>query len=539
MKKMFLVMALVLVAALALAACNSNNDPAPAPDPTPAADQNAATPAPTPAPTPTPTPVETPPPPAEPVRLTYSSAMPTFLTCDIAMAAMEEALLERGFILDFDTFDGEVYQIILAGLESDIISAARWNGFHDNARAGAFAPIPRELIQELMPTWYASHSGFLESATVDGVIYAIPNNTVGVNVPYWFLRRDWFPPGLTSIQSMEDLYAYLEHSLTINPHMIPIAMSTAQVNWQMAALGFAQTHIMAPGTPRSVSPIVMDKRDYPNFTLMYTYEVEEYVEFLRWLTRFYDSGFSHSDVLTNPFPWQEAFFAGESAVFATANLPWINWINTEFTAANPESELYLLDFGEVFGVRADFTSAMGQGMTIPTRSADSVPDVLRLLYLFYTDQEMHDLWRFGVEGVHYIHHADGRFEILDDEGRDLPIAFAPIYENAAHRRTLVTELPEYVAFSAQARARGWVNPFVEFMLDQSDPNVAAMRQNIQDTTLEFLPLLSIGMTGGDTDAFLAEFMERLFAVGLEEYKAENIRQMNEFIVERGLNVTIR
>ncbi|MCL2363724.1 MAG: hypothetical protein FWC71_03570 [Defluviitaleaceae bacterium] len=538
MKKMFLAIALILAAALAFTACGRNND-----DDNDG--NNQQTPAVTQAPADTTqapgddnqTPAETQPP-ADPIRLTYAVARPDRLTQQHALDAMNAALLERGFILEFDLFDGAMYQVMLAGMEADLVAAARWNDFIPNAQQGAFAPIDRELIRTLMPTWYENHAGFLEAATVDGQIFAIPNNFVGINAPYWMLRRDWFPPGLTSIQSMDDLYAYLAHARTINPHMIPIAMSTAQVNWQMAALGFAQTHVFAPGTPRSVSAIAMDKRDYPNFVMHYTYEMEEYVEFLRWMTRFYDSGFFHSDILTNPFPWQEAFFAGESAVFAGTNHDWVNWIGRELEAADPNAELYLLDFGAVFNVYADHTSAMGQGMTIPSRSADSVPDVLRLIYAFYTDQALQDLWRYGVEGVDHIHHADGRFEILDPDGMDMPIAFAPIYENVFHNRVLVTQNPQYIEFRDQARARGWVNPFVEFVFDMSDPANAALRNNLHATTLEHLPMISIGMTNGDADAAIARLMEALLANGLEEYREENVRQMNAFAQERGLNITV-
>jgi len=530
MLKILTVAALLLVAVMIFTACRGGNGNETPPTPTPAA---TATPAgQTPAPTPEPTPE-----PREVVTLRYSVQTPGREPQQHALDAMAAALYEHGFIIEFETFEQGVYGVLLAGLDTDLIMSARWEGFHDNARAGAFAPIDIEQIRTYMPVWYSENAGFLSSSIVDGQIFAIPNNTVGMNVPYLFLRRDWFPPGMDEVVTMQDLYDYLAHSLYLNPHIFPFYQFQGQVNWQSGAMGFAASHIMAPGTPRSVNAVVLDKRDYPNFVLRRTYETPELVEFFHWMRRFYEAGFTSSDFLNDPTPQQEAFIAGQSAVFNSANLDWLPWIHGEFTPVNPDVELALFDLGRENNVLVDFGSAMGRGISIPFRSADSIPDVLRLIELLYTHQDLHHLWRFGVYGEDW-DDVDGRVRILDPEGRDMPIAYAPIYENHAHGRQRYGAWPEAHVFRQSVEARGFINPFVEWFFDMSDPVYGGIRTTLNDINLELLAPINLGLHA-DVDGAIENLLNRQIAAGLEAYEQEVLRQLNVFIEERGLNVTVR
>jgi len=536
MKKMLkvLVVAMLLLAlAMAFAACNSN-EPEPEPEPDVQVEE-PVTPDPQPEPEPEPEPEV-----REAVTLVYSVQNPVRVPEQHALDAMAAALYEHGFILEFEGYESEAYGIMLAALETDLIMSARWEGFFDNARAGAFAEIPREMIQRYMPVWYSENAVFLSSATVDGRIYAIPNNAIGYNVPHLILRTDWFPPGMTSVDTMDDLYEYLAHALYLNPHIIPFSMTAGQTGFQVAAMAFAASHIMAPGTPRSPSTLVLDKRDYPNFVLTRTMENEGYREFMRTMRTWHEAGFFHSDLMANPFPQQEQFWHGESAVMNSANPSWMNWINEEMTARHDgEVEIAFFDFGAANNVLADRGSAMGRGISIPFRSADSVPDVLRLLELLYTHEDLYMLWRYGVEGVDYNVLEGGVIERLDPEGRDMPIGWGAIYENANFARPGANQWPGYEQFRADVSARGFVNPFVEWVLDTTDATYGAIRANMHTITIEALPMIGLGIHA-DPDAAMDALLQAQIDAGLEAYEQEVLRQLQEFLIDRGLtHVTVR
>jgi len=536
MKKMFkmlAVTALLLAAMMVFTACDrgGNEPPAtPAPTVAPPADQ-------TPAPN---TPEPTPEPPArEVVTLRYSVVNPGRNPEQHALDAVAAALYEHGFIIEFEGYEQPAYQIMIATLDTDLIMAARWEGFFDLARSGAFAEIPREMIQRYMPVWYSENAEFLTSSTIDGRIYAIPNNAIGFNIPHLILRTDWFPPGMTSVDTMDDLYAYLEHALYLNPHIIPFSMTAGQTGFQVAAMAFASSHIMAPGTPRSPSAVVLDKRDYPNFVLRRTLENEGYREFMRTMRTWNQAGFFHTDLLVNQFPQQEQFWHGESAVMNSANPDWMNWINEEMTSRHDgQVGIDFFDFGAADNVLADRGSAMGRGIAIPFRSADSVPAVLRLLELLYTSEDLYMLWRYGVEGIDYNVLEGGVIERLDPDGRDMPIGWSAIYENANFARPGANRWPGYTEFRESVVARGFVNPFVEWVLDTSDATYGAIRTNLNNITLEGLPMIGLGMHP-DPDAAIDELLARQIEAGLEAYEVEVLRQLQEFIVDRGLtHVTI-
>jgi len=458
----------------------------------------------------------------------------------VALDAFNAAMLERGFIIEFETFEPEAYQVFLLGMKADVIGTAAWYGYFENAQAGAFAPITRDQIRENMPQWYANNADFLTSVEVDGTIYAIPNSNPGLNSPYLFLRTDWFPPGKTEIVTMQDLYDYLEHSLTINPNMVPFNLDQGQVGWQLGAMGFGATHIMAVGSPNCTAPVVLDKRDSPNFVLRNTYEVDTYVEFLHWLRKFNEAGFLSADSMNNPTPMQQSFFAGESAVFTSLNIGWTNWINTEFKANNPqpEAQIYVFDMGKAGNVGVDLYSPMGSGVAIPAVSADRVPDVLKFIELLYTDAEIYNLWRLGVEGVHYEVTAEGAIRMFDEEGRDLPIAITPLYENHTFRRPGENDWPQFIEFELSMRERTFVNPFAQFTFDPTvSPSIEAINSNINDINGRYLTAIYLGMNA-DVDAALAELTTALNNAGLDEWVEELLRQVNQFIVDRGLDVTI-
>jgi ABC-type glycerol-3-phosphate transport system substrate-binding protein len=172
---------------------------------------------------------------------------------------------------DLATVEQDAYKITLTGLDNvDIIRTADYLAYYDNARQGAYAEITLEDIKEYMPVWYAENADKLPSATVDGKIYCIPNANPWWNSPCGILRKDWFPPGMTEVNSLDDLGDYFAYVLETQPNIMPWAMSTGEVSWINGAYAFAASNLMAPGGPNCTSVICFNKLDDPNYKLLPT-----------------------------------------------------------------------------------------------------------------------------------------------------------------------------------------------------------------------------------------------------------------------------
>ena len=359
--------------------------------------------------------------------------------------------------------DQEAMQITLTGLTGvDLIMAADYVGFYDNARQGAYAEIPVEMIREHMPVWYAENSDKLAAATVDGKIFGIPGSHPGWNAPCAVLRRDWFPEGLTTIRGLDDLYTYLAYVLETQPGVVPFNIDNGSFSWINGAFAFAATFLMAPGGPNCTSPVVFDKRDHPNYVLLENWSQPQLVPFFEVMKNYAEAGFWSPDAMNNPLGMWESFRTGQSGMQWITNIESLHGIWESIQQHDPNADLYVYDFGRENNVPIDTYSPMGGNVSIPM-NGENMEYVLKLLELLYTDQTAFNLVRYGVEGEDWELNDNGEIVIFDVEAgigywgitgnRDLEYVPDGGY------------WPGFFALEDEIRAREQFNPFVGFGLD--------------------------------------------------------------------------
>jgi hypothetical protein len=274
--------------------------------------------------------------------------------------------------------------------------------------------------------------------------------------------------------------------------------------------------------------------------MMHTYEQPQYIEYLKWMRRFYEKGYWTTDVLNNQTAVSNAFVAGEAAAMYNLNPDGMNWIYPWFKVTQaemaPNAELAVFDMGLEHNVLADTTSPMGTGCAVPALSAAKVPDVLRFIEVLYTDQEIHHLWRYVVLGTDYEILDNGRVRILNEDNQDIPSGFYPIYENRNFQRE-----PEegywsgWAAFKQSIIDRSFVNPLVDFSFD-SEP-VTAIMSNLANIHDEFVIQLYMGFQE-DVDGAVADVNQRFETAGLAEYEAEVLRQIQAYIEDMGVQASV-
>jgi len=451
------------------------------------------------------------------------------------IAAMNEYLNDRiNATLIMTSVEHEAYNITLVGLSGvDSIFTANFHDFHSNAAAGAFAEIPRELIQRYMPVWYANNAARLVATSVGGRIYAIPNANPGFSFPGVVLRRDWFPEGMTTVRNMDDLYEFLSYVRDTRPEVMPVGLGSGDVTWLPGAWAFGYAGIMAPGTPNCTFPSVMQKHDYPNFVLGPNWAYPGLMPFWERMQDWNRAGFVGVDNINVPTSIWENFINGTSAVGLGDSLATIELKYAGLRANFPDAQLYVYYFGEDHGRFMDSASALNWSTGIP-RNGQNMERTLMMLELIYTEPYLHRLYTYGIYGEDHEFNELGEVIIFDRENlsgfwrfpqTNPAFSFVPEGGHWGGRAALLERL-EPLMFSS---------PFIDFGMDFTE--VADVQANTWNVHVDHAVAIYLGLVD-DIQAALDAFLADYDMIGYQRFEDELYAQMQQFIIDMGLDVTL-
>ncbi|HML48167.1 MAG TPA: extracellular solute-binding protein [Clostridia bacterium] len=431
--------------------------------------------------------------------------------------------------LEYKTVEQEAYKISLTGLEGvDLIYTADYLAYYDNARQGAYAQIGLEDIQKYMPTWYADNQDKLPSATVDGMIYAIPDARPWWNSPCMVVRKDWFPEGMDEIRSLEDLDKYLGYVKETHPGIMPVAFDTGTVSWVNGAFAFGATNLMAPGGPNCTSVVCLNKTDDPNYRLLATWKQEQLIPFFEVMKDFADKGYWTPDGLNNPTSMSESFQNGQSGGTWITNINSINSIYQQMMQLQPEAVLGVYDFGLENNVPVDTYSPMGSAIAMP-RTGKNQDRALMLIELIYSDPDVYRLFRYGISGEDYTLNEKGEVILSDVEAG---LGYGAVYANRDY--DFVPDggyWPGWEELQEQIRSREQQNPFVGFGMDTTP--VSDIANNLWNVHMEYAMPIYLGFVS-DVTAAVAELNRQYDLVGYQAYEDEAFKQLEQYLQDSGL-----
>jgi putative aldouronate transport system substrate-binding protein len=380
-----------------------------------------------------------------------------------------------------------------------------------------------------MPVWYSENTDKLPCATVDGKIYCIPNANPQPNAPCGVLRRDWFPPDMTEVNSLDDLDKYFAYVKENQANIMPFAMDTGAVSWINGAYAFAATNLMAPGGPNCTSTVCFNKLNDPNYKLLPTWKQPQLIPFFEKMKDFADKGYWTPDVMNNPVSLWEAFPNGQTAMMWVTNIDSINGVYTGLKQLSPEGEIFAYDFGLENNVPVDTYSPMGGAIAIP-RNGKNLERTLMLCELLYTDASVYRLFRYGVEGVDYELNDNGEVVTYDVEAG---FGYGEPYNN-----TNFDYIPEggywpgHEALKAQIESRLQQNPFVGFGLDTTP--VSDISNNLWNVHMEYAMPIYLGFVD-NVQAAIDELNRQYDLVGYQAYEDEAFNQIEKYLAESGLS----
>ena len=438
-------------------------------------------------------------------------------------ARMEEkinATLEIKF-LGWGEYEQQ-YPLLFASDDFDLIYSADWAFYNSQASKQGFYEITKEALEAYAPMTAASmYEDAWEQAKVDGKVYMLPMNYKELTAYVFLVRGDLMDKyGITKLEGIDDLEAYLEAVAKNEPGMIPLDIGSDfdtrflyDLFWQAGSHDHLERinpqQLMGYVKTGDASATVFNETEDPAFLAA----VEK-------LKDWKDRGFWSKSAAVNTQTNVESFKAGKGA----AALLNINNAKGEYSGLiqdHPEWDVRVIDAqGEAPAI---VQSYLANGMCIYANSKN--PErALMALDLLRNDEEIHDLFCFGIEGVHYTKNADGTITLTEANGNypydgncNWGIRNDAYWKSVAGEGSIPNFQELYDTWIAKARA----SEFQSFTFNnESVKNQVAAMNDIYTTDMK---LLYLGFTS-DPAADIAAVQAKLTAAGANEVYAEMTAQ---------------
>jgi len=371
------------------------------------------------------------------------------------------------------------------------------------ASKGALTPVNDLLEQHGQDALKSMYGKFLDVSKVGGKNYAVQNPKEIASE--WVLRFN-MPlakqhgidvSGINSIESAEPILKQLKEK---DPTIYPIE-PTQQALWYVP-FDYAMNESIPFGMV--YDPIATDGK------IVNMWETPEAKKQLDLVRKYYKAGYIRPDVATYKRPENEEqagkWLTGISGGIPTAEVIWTNRAGFE------------VNYNPVEKPIATTSSIMGSMLTIPTTSKDSARAMM-FINLLHSDVFLHNLFVYGIEGVHYE-------KVSDNVVRDLParkerwntgwFQFGNGFLTYLTEADPVDKWDQFKKFNDEAQ----VSPLVGFVFDPTP--VQAEVAAVQNVSAEIKNPLITGSV--DPEQFLPKAIAKFKSAGSDKIVAEMQKQ---------------
>lgn len=290
-------------------------------------------------------------------------------------------------LTDWQNYDKKIEAIIASGDPFDIcFTAAYGNHYAQNAINGAFVELNPLLEKYGQGILQCIHPLFFEGVRIQGKIYAIPaNKELAHQNALVFNKKyvDKYRFDLSKIKTLDALEPMFKTLKEKEPDIVPYAIQSAFNN--SFSLPFDRITENIPGS------LYYDNRT--GYKIINELDTPEYREYFSTMYRWYQSGYILKEAFAlkqlNEFEKSGRWFAS-----AISNIPY-----ADIT--------YNLRFGygtEVVTLQTPVIETRDcRGSMLAISSTSKNPErAMMFLELLNTDEYLHNLVTFGIEGKHYI-----------------------------------------------------------------------------------------------------------------------------------------
>ncbi|MBR1929890.1 MAG: ABC transporter substrate-binding protein [Lachnospiraceae bacterium] len=402
------------------------------------------------------------------------------------------------------------YPILLSTDEKiDLIYAANWLDFYENAERGAFAPLD-ELVAK-----YAPESNEMltlaerNQVTVNGHLYALPANYTNYNLLGVIARGDLMDKyHIPPIESFEDYLSFCD-VIAGEEGMDPTGMCSMNMD-------FFTLYVMSEGyypvTGSSRSPYWVQLND-EQFRVYFQSECPGIEQYLSQAKDWYQKGY-----------WSDHVLASKDETMLDSGLAASRIHN--YDAYLGEYGLNLDKDLRYYNLTSPVVrqTALQDAMAIPALSANK-ERAMMLLEKLRNDEAYYMLLTYGIEGYHYT--TNGRqIKFLNKDYGNEPGTWG--FRDKRYK-CWDSILPEdALDMSAQFEVQSVDTPLVNFSLDLGpiQTEYAAIREVMEN----YYDPLKLGYI--DYESGVEELNRQLEAAGNETVKLEIQRQIVEFMKQQ-------
>lgn len=466
---------------------------------------------------------------SQPVALKMIFVGPKPIDYDSVFSEINKKLKDKinatveGEFLDWSDW-AQKYPLKLAANEDfDLIYAANWAGYNDQALKGGFLELTDDMLQKYAPmTWKAMPQVNWDQAKVNGKLYMVPQNR-GESVEKLILYREDLRKkyNLPEINSPEAYATYLKTIAEKEKGVTPFTPETG--DWKFHNLDHVLMMQQNEWNMLTFDMPIAFKMDDPAGKVFNVYETQEFKDLVYYYKDLADHNAWSKSALNSKLDHQQEFREGKTASI-THNLGTLGSLITDMRGKNSPYELAL----------ADITPDKKKSVAVSTQNGIAIhatsknPErALMMIDLLQNDKELHDLIMSGISGVHYNPVGDDKYTNAEKNANFT--GFSNWGFNSPLNRDNADFPEEANALTEKWEGEVYHYPLETFVFDNS--KVKTEVANVGNVMLRYGIPLEYG-TVKDVDKGLAELQKQVKAAGIDKIIAEVQRQIDEFLAKQ-------
>lgn len=406
--------------------------------------------------------------------------------------------------IGFGDYNQKMSVIINSGEDYDLAFTCSWAGdYLGNSRKGAFLELDEYLNSDEGKTLKDTiDQRFWDGATVDGSIYAVPNQKELGVAPMWVFTQEYIDKyniPYEDIHSLEDLEPWLKIIKENEPDVVPLYITK----------GFSYTVFF----DQLVDPVGVEVGD-DSLTIKNMFATEEMKEHLETLRRYYQAGYINADAATAQDDKSVKRFVTKADGQPYADTLWSKSLN--YPVVSSPIDNTLITNG----------STTGSMIAISSNSKNK-EKAFEFLNLLNTDEYLRNLINYGIEDVHYEKVGDQTIKLLNTDQKNYDVSYFSLgnlfltYKLEGEPEDKWEEFKEFNDDSE-------VSPALGFKFDSS--NVTTEIAAINNVLEEFKSTIYSGSV--DVDEYLEKLNTKLEEQGIQKVIDEMQKQIDEWKVNQ-------
>ena len=403
--------------------------------------------------------------------------------------------------IDFGDYTQKLSIIVNSGEPFDLAFTCSWAGdYLGNARKGAFLDLTPYLDTTAKGMYDAIDQRFWEGATIDGKIYAAPNQKEISTMPMWVFTKEYvdkYNIPYQDLHTLEDLEPWLKVIKENEPDVVPLYITK----------GFSPPQYFDFIT----NPVGVEIGD-ESLTVKSIFDTEKMKSTLQTLRKYYQAGYINGDSATaqDDKSIKRLVTKGDGQPYA--EILWSKDLGYEVVASPIMDGL----------VTNDSTTGAMIGISNNSKNKDKAVEFLNLLN---TDTYLRNLLNYGIEGVHYtkVEGSENSIKLDPEKSKNYSVPYfggGNLFITYTLDSEPETKWEEFKQFNDSAET----SPLLGFKFDTTPvTNELAAINNVME---EFKATIYSGSV--DIDEYLAKLNDKLKAQNIDKVIEEAQKQLDEW-----------